>query len=122
MRSNLVVGESARILLLHRLEARSCFQPRLALELPAFAGATARTGVLIVADQASLIVTSNKGFLDWRENFQDHVLATAILDRIVHHATKLNIKGESYRVKEKRRAGLLGQIPQPQPEEAVTAG
>lgn len=60
-------------------------------------------------ERASLIVTSNKSFLDWGEVFNDHVLATAILDRLLHHATALNIKGESYRLKEKRRAGLLGQ-------------
>jgi DNA replication protein DnaC len=59
-------------------------------------------------ERASLIVTSNKSFLDWGEIFHDHVLATAILDRLLHHATTLNIKGESYRLKEKRRAGLLG--------------
>lgn len=60
-------------------------------------------------ERASMIVTSNKSFLDWGEVFNDHVLATAILDRLLHHATTLNIKGESYRLKEKRRAGLLGQ-------------
>jgi DNA replication protein DnaC len=72
-------------------------------------------------ERASLIVTSNKSFLDWGEIFQDHVLATAILDRLLHHATTINIKGESYRLKEKRRAGLLGQAPQPQPEEVNSA-
>ena len=72
-------------------------------------------------ERASMIVTSNKSFLDWGEIFQDHVLATAILDRLLHHATTINIKGESYRLKEKRRAGLLGQAPQPQPEEVATA-
>jgi DNA replication protein DnaC len=72
-------------------------------------------------ERASMIVTSNKGFVDWGEIFQDHVLATAILDRLLHHSTTLNIKGESYRLKEKRRAGLLGQSPQPQPEEATPA-
>jgi DNA replication protein DnaC len=61
-------------------------------------------------ERASLIVTSNKSFLDWGDVFNDHVLATAILDRLLHHATTLNIKGESYRLKEKRRAGLLGQV------------
>jgi DNA replication protein DnaC len=61
-------------------------------------------------ERASLVVTSNKSFLDWGEVFNDHVLATAILDRLLHHATTLNIKGESYRLKEKRRAGLLGQV------------
>ena len=59
-------------------------------------------------EKASLIVTSNKSFLDWGEIFNDHVLATAILDRLLHHSTTLNIKGESYRLKEKRKAGLLG--------------
>ena len=59
-------------------------------------------------ERASMIVTSNKSFLDWGEVFNDHVLATAILDRMLHHATTLNIKGESYRLKEKRRAGLFG--------------
>ena len=58
-------------------------------------------------ERASLIVTSNKSFLDWGEVFNDGVLATAILDRLLHHATTLNIKGESYRLKEKRRAGVL---------------
>lgn len=59
-------------------------------------------------ERASLIITSNKSFLDWGEIFNDHVLATAILDRLLHHSTTLNIKGESFRLKEKRRAGLLG--------------
>jgi DNA replication protein DnaC len=62
-------------------------------------------------ERASVIVTSNKGFVDWGEVFNDHVLATAILDRLLHHSTTLNIKGESYRLKEKRRAGLLGRAP-----------
>lgn len=59
-------------------------------------------------EHASLIVTSNKSFLDWGEIFNDPVLATAVLDRLLHYSTTLNIKGESYRLKEKRKAGLLG--------------
>jgi DNA replication protein DnaC len=59
-------------------------------------------------ERGSLIVTSNKGFADWGEVFNDQVLATAILDRLLHHATTLNIKGESYRLREKKKAGLLG--------------
>ena len=72
-------------------------------------------------ERASLIVTSNKSFLDWGEVFSDPVLATAILDRLLHYSTTLNIKGESYRLKEKRRAGLLGR-PKPvaEPPEEVT--
>ena len=60
-------------------------------------------------ERASLIITSNKSFLDWGEMFNDPLLATAVLDRLLHYSTTLNIKGESYRLKEKRRAGLLGQ-------------
>ena len=68
-------------------------------------------------ERASLIVTTNKSFVDWGEIFDDQVLATAILDRLLHHATTLNIKGESYRLKEKRRAGILGRVADPKPEE-----
>jgi DNA replication protein DnaC len=72
-------------------------------------------------ERGSLIVTSNKSFLDWGEVFHDQVLATAILDRLLHHATTLNIKGESYRLKEKRRAGLLSRpgAAMPSPEQEV---
>lgn len=69
-------------------------------------------------ERGSLIVTSNKSFLDWGEIFNDQVLATAILDRLLHHATTVNIKGESYRLKEKRRAGLLGRAHEAKVEEA----
>ena len=58
-------------------------------------------------EKASTILTSNKSYADWGELFGDQVIATAILDRLLHHATTINIKGESYRLKEKRKAGLL---------------
>ncbi|EBU7310934.1 AAA family ATPase, partial [Salmonella enterica subsp. enterica serovar Panama] len=58
-------------------------------------------------EKVSIILTSNKGFADWGEMFGDNVLATAILDRLLHHSTTLNIKGESYRLKAKRKAGVL---------------
>ena len=67
-------------------------------------------------ERGSLVVTSNKSFADWGEVFNDHVLATAILDRLLHHATTLNIKGESYRLKDKRKAGLLGRRSKPEEE------
>lgn len=72
-------------------------------------------------ERGSLIITSNKSFLDWGDVFaNDQALATAILDRLLHHATTLNVKGESYRLKEKRRAGLLGRAkPSHDPAEAV---
>jgi DNA replication protein DnaC len=61
-------------------------------------------------EKASTVITSNKSFVDWGEIFNDQVLATAILDRLLHHSTTLNIKGESYRLKEKRKAGLIGNV------------
>jgi DNA replication protein DnaC len=71
-------------------------------------------------ERGSLIVTSNKSFADWDEIFNDHVLATAILDRLLHHATTLNIKGESFRLREKKKAGLFGRPLSPAPEEGTT--
>lgn len=62
-------------------------------------------------EKASTVLTSNKSFADWGEILGDHVLATAILDRLLHHCTTLNIKGESDRLKEKRKAGILGVSP-----------
>ena len=58
-------------------------------------------------ERGSIILTSNKGFADWGELLGDNVIATAILDRLLHHSYVLNIRGESYRLKDKRRAGLL---------------
>ena len=65
-------------------------------------------------ERASMIITSNKSFTDWGEIFNDQILATAILDRLLHHSTAINIKGESYRLKEKKKAGLLGTTPKTQ--------
>ncbi|QZY97685.1 IS21-like element helper ATPase IstB [Pantoea dispersa] len=59
-------------------------------------------------EKASIILTSNKSFTEWGDVFGDPVLATAILDRLLHHSTTINIKGESYRLKDKRKAGMLG--------------
>ncbi len=58
-------------------------------------------------EKASLIVTSNKSFVDWGDIFSDAVLATAILERLLHPSTTINVKGESYRLKSKRKAGML---------------
>lgn len=70
-------------------------------------------------EKASMIITSNKSFVDWGEIFNDQVLATAILDRLLHHSTVLNIKGESYRLREKKKAGLFSG--QPKAKEVVSA-
>lgn len=63
-------------------------------------------------ERGSIILTSNKSFANWGEVFGDPVIATAILDRLLHHSHVVNIRGESYRLKEKRRAGLYT-APQP---------
>lgn len=61
-------------------------------------------------EKGSIILTSNKSYGAWGEVVaQDNVLAAAILDRLLHHSTTINIKGESYRLKDKRRAGILSQ-------------
>lgn len=58
-------------------------------------------------EQSSLILTSNKPFRDWGQIFGDEVVASAILDRLLHHCTVVNVKGESYRIKDRRRVGLM---------------
>ena len=58
-------------------------------------------------ERTSTIFTSNKSFGDWGEIFQDHVIAAAILDRILHHCTTMNIKGDSYRMKDRKKNGLV---------------
>lgn len=59
-------------------------------------------------ERGSVVLTSNKSFGDWTSLFPDVAIASAILDRLLHHSTTINIRGgESYRLKEKRRAGLL---------------
>jgi DNA replication protein DnaC len=63
-------------------------------------------------ERGSIILTSNKSYGDWGSIFGDPIIATAILDRLLHHSTTINIRGESYRLKDRRRAGLL-----PRPEE-----
>jgi DNA replication protein DnaC len=58
-------------------------------------------------ERGSIILTSNNSFAEWGEVLGDPVIATAILDRLLHHSHVLNIRGESYRLREKKRAGLL---------------
>src|SRR5512135_396488 len=58
-------------------------------------------------ERGSIILTSNKSYGDWGGIFGDPIIATAILDRLLHHSTTINIRGESYRLKDRRRAGLV---------------
>jgi DNA replication protein DnaC len=52
-------------------------------------------------ERASVIVTSNKPFSAWGEIFGDEVVAAAMIDRLVHHAEILALKGDSYRLRDK---------------------
>jgi DNA replication protein DnaC len=63
-------------------------------------------------ERGLIILTSNKSYRDWGAIFAgDSVIASAILDRLLHDSTTINIKGESYRLKDKRRAGLIRPLP-----------
>jgi DNA replication protein DnaC len=53
------------------------------------------------------ILTSNQSLGAWGEVFGDPVIVTAILDRLLHHSFTVNFKGDSYRLREKLKAGLL---------------
>lgn len=68
-------------------------------------------------ERGSIILTSNKSYGEWGTIFGDPIIATAILDRLLHHSTTVNIRGESYRLKERRKAGLIP-LPEPQQDDA----
>jgi DNA replication protein DnaC len=59
-------------------------------------------------EKSSVLVTSNLPFSQWDQVFaQDATLTTALLDRLLHHARVIAIQGESYRLKDKRHAGII---------------
>ncbi len=60
-------------------------------------------------ERGSILLTSNQSLTGWGDVFGDPIIATAILDRLLHHSTTINIKGESYRLKDKKKAGLIAQ-------------
>ncbi len=66
--------------------------------------------------KGSIILTSNKSYGDWGDIFADQILATAILDRLLHVSTTLNIRGQSYRLREKRKAGVFTDVAEPPKE------
>src|SRR3954451_2774553 len=69
----------------------------------------------------SIILTSNKSYGEWGSVFGDPIIATAILDRLLHHSTTVNIRGESYRLKDRRRAGLIPRPEQQQDDSRAVA-
>ena len=58
-------------------------------------------------EKGSLMITSNQPIGAWGEMLGGEVVATAILDRLLHHSHILTIKGDSYRLREKRQAGIV---------------
>ena len=66
--------------------------------------------------RGSILVTSNRRYEDWGPIFAHSIIATTIPDRLLHHPTRINIRGASYRLKDRRKAGL---VPAPEQERAV---
>jgi DNA replication protein DnaC len=59
-------------------------------------------------ERGAMILTSNLMFGSWDQAFAgDAVLTAAMLDRVLHHATIVTIQGDSYRLKDKRKAGMI---------------
>ena len=54
-------------------------------------------------EKCSTIFTSKKSFSEWGEVLGDQVMASAVLDRVLHHSILVNIKGDSYRLKDRRK-------------------
>jgi len=67
-------------------------------------------------ERGSVIVSSNKPFTAWGEIFGDPVVAAAMIDRLVHHAEILSLKGDSYRLKDKK---LVDNRPRSSPQAAL---
>lgn len=70
-------------------------------------------------EKGSMILTSNKSFGEWGELMGDVPLATAILDRLLHHAHVINIRGQSYRLKNRAKTGVNaypGSVPETEPK------
>ena len=59
-------------------------------------------------ERGSILITSNRSVRDWARAFGYAVVAPAFLDRLLHHSHMLTIKRRNYRLREKRRAGVLG--------------
>jgi DNA replication protein DnaC len=60
-------------------------------------------------ERSAMLITTNRSIAEWGEIFGDTVIATAILDRLLHHSHVLTIRGDSYRLRQKRRSGLVQQ-------------
>jgi hypothetical protein len=61
-------------------------------------------------ETGAMLITSNRSVAEWAV-FADPVVATAILDRLLHHSHMLTIRGDSYRLRAKRKSGLIKPAP-----------
>ena len=68
-------------------------------------------------ERGAMILTSNRGFAEWGQVFGDPVIATALLDRLLHHAVVMHIESSSYRMRQ--HADLLPPVPPPGPRADV---
>lgn len=59
-------------------------------------------------ERGSLLITTNQSVTQWGAVFGDDITAAALLDRLLHHSHTLMIQGDSYRLREKKRAGMFG--------------
>ncbi len=66
-------------------------------------------------ERASMVLTSNLPFTQWAGASDDQTMTAAMLDRLLHHAHIVQITGESYRLKDKRKAGQAARRAQPVP-------
>jgi DNA replication protein DnaC len=62
-------------------------------------------------ETGAMLITSNRSVAEWGTVFADPVVATAILDRLLHHSHVLTIRGDSYRLRAKRKSGLIKASP-----------
>ena len=68
-----------------------------------------------------MLITSNRNIGEWGTVFGDAIVATAILDRLLHHSHVITIRGDSYRLRAKRRSGLLQKTTAAEPAGNVSA-
>jgi DNA replication protein DnaC len=66
-------------------------------------------------ERGSTVLTSNKGFAEWGDIFGDDTMAAALIDRLLHHCHIVNIRGNSYRMRQHRDLALQRPAPAPPP-------
>ena len=67
-------------------------------------------------ERGSMLITTNRGVGEWGSVFGDDMTAAAVLDRLLHHSHTIRIEGESFRLRQKKKAGLLGKRTPTKPE------